>query len=273
MLIVSVLALLILVVLSILYVLYKKTFKVRGKIRIALLEKRIDGKTVETVFEDKNRGYKDPTKTKNNNLFSDNSFSDEEDFGFSPFNDEQDSDSIPGAEDDGFGFGFGFDSPTDDKPTDIKESAEEKISSLEISLADSFSNGEIQLGSVVTKKQNNLYVVLNEFVKRFRYHMVSAGDLKNSVLAQKVENYIKYNFSEFNNVKILGSRFGRQGIVLQNKSKQQINFLSPRIIKNKLSTKPYGRKLVVIKISVPIAADNSPDKKPEAYIEIEYINN
>ena len=118
-----------------------------------------------------------------------------------------------------------------------------------------------------------MYAVLNEFIKRLRYHMVSAGNLENSVLVQKVEDFIKYNFSEFNNIKVLGSRFGRQGIVLLNKSKQPISFLSPRLIKNRLLTKPYGRKLVVIKISIPIPSENTPDIKTEAYIEIEYINN
>lgn len=273
-LVVAILVLIISLVLGILYLLYKKTFRVRGKMRVALLEKRTDGKTAEIVFEDRNRRFKDPTKTVNNDFLSEDSLDDFGDFGFSPFDDSKTaSTSDDGDEEVGFGFGFGFDEPSENNNSDDNEFSTEKVSQLEINLANSFSNGEIQLGSLVTKKQDSLYVVLNEFIKRLRYHMVSAGNLENSVLAQKVEDFIKYHFSEFNNVKILGSRFGRQGIVLHNKSKTPINFLSPRIIKNKLSTKSYGRKLVVIKISIPIPSDNLPDGKTEAYIEIEYINN
>lgn len=272
-LIVSIFLIILLVVLGILYALYKKTFKVRGKIRIALLERRTDGKTSETVFEDRNRRFKDPTKVINNDLLSDDSSNGFEDFGFSPFCDPEKNEASADSDESGFGFGFGFDEADEDRSSDDDDPISEEISQLEINLANSFSNGEMQIGSIVTKKQDNLYAVLNEFVKRFRYHMVSAGDLENSVLAQKIEDFIKYNFSEFNNIRILGSRFGRQGIVLLNKSKQPINFMSPRMVKNKLSTKPYGRKLVVIKISIPIPSENTPDKKMEAYIEIEYINN
>ena len=272
-LIVSIFLIILLVVLGILYALYKKTFKVRGKIRIALLERRTDGKTSETVFEDRNRRFKDPTKVINNDLLSDDSSNGFEDFGFSPFSDPEKNEASADSDESGFGFGFGFDEADEDRSSDDDDPISEEISQLEINLANSFSNGEMQIGSIVTKKQDNLYAVLNEFVKRFRYHMVSAGDLENSVLAQKIEDFIKYNFSEFNNIRILGSRFGRQGIVLLNKSKQPINFMSPRMVKNKLSTKPYGRKLVVIKISIPIPSENTPDKKMEAYIEIEYINN
>lgn len=273
-LIISILVILIAAVLCILYALYKKTFRVRGKIRIALLEKRSDGKTVETVFEDKSRRFKDPTKSLNNDLLSDDPLNDFGDFGFSPLNEakEENAASIDG-DDTGFGFGFGFDEPSESDTDFDNGTIKDEISRLEIDLANSFSNGEMQLGSIVTKKQDSLYAVLNEFIKRLRYHMSSAGDLENSVLVQKVEDFIKYNFSEFNNIKVLGSRFGRQGIVLLNKSKQPINFMSPRLIKNKLSTKPYGRKLVVIKISIPIPSENTPDLKTEAYIEIEYINN
>lgn len=272
-LIASILLVILLAVLGIIYALYKKTFRVRGKIRIALLERRTDGKTSETVFEDRNRRFKDPTKVINNDLLSDDFSNGFEDFGFSPFSDPENNEANSGSDESEFGFGFGFDEADEDHSSDDDDPVSEEISQLEINLANSFSNGEMQIGSIFTKKQDNLYAVLNEFTNRFRYHMVSAGDLENSVLAQKIEDFIKYNFSEFNNIKILGSRFGRQGIVLLNKSKQPINFMSPRMVKNKLSTKPYGRKLVVIKISIPIASEISPDKKTEAYIEIEYINN
>ena len=171
--IVSILLVLLFAVFSILYVLYKKTFKVRGKIRIALLGRRTDGKISETVFEDKNRRFKDPTKVTNNDLFSDDSSNGFEDFGFSPFSYSEKNEASPGDDDAGFGFGFGFDEPDENRSPDNDGPASEEITQLEINLANSFSNGEMQIGSIVTKKQDSLYAVLNEFTKRFRYHMMS----------------------------------------------------------------------------------------------------
>ena len=271
-LIVSILLLIIIFVLCIIYMLYKKTFLVRGKMRIALLEKRVDGKTSEIIFEDKNRRFKDPLKQINNDFITKDSSNDLEGFGFAPLN--EDTTNETDIENDiGFGFGDSAEESSDINFDKNNKSNNQDISKLEYELADSFSTGEIQLGSFISKKQDSMYSVLNEFVQRLKYHIIAAGSLEKSAFAQNVENFIKYNFSEFNNIKIQGSSLGRQGIVLVNKSKAPIRFLSPRINKNKLSTKSYGRKLVVIKISIPMSTENANDSKSEAYIEIEYINN
>lgn len=294
--IILIIVLIIVSILLFIYLLYKRSFRIRGKIRVALIEKhkQNDSQSVEIrIFEDRNRKYKDPTKINKSDFEIDNPFAGaERGFGSPGFGFAEDTTvptennettnfafgfgSEPGFPADGFDFGFSENGATQNPIPGsfdtFSTKTETAVDTVEEQLSAMFSSGEMQLGNVVGKKDQNLYAVLSEFVKRYRHHMTSAGTIEYSVLAQQVEDFIKYNFSEFKQIKIAGSRFGRKGITLTNETKGKVKFISPRQEKNKISTKSFGRNLVVFKVSVPMGIDSDKNQY-EAYIEIEYINN
>ena len=292
-LIIGTIVLIVLAVLGLLYFLYRRTFRIRGKIRIAQIMQRElkDGRVVseKIVYEDHGRIFQDALKKSAAPWTGDSPAASPEPGPFdSPFGGGEGFGNDPGSfgdswfdtpdaggwgfeepqpaqeeKESGGGFGFGFGEDPSQDPGEPAENSRER--QKDDQLDREFQNGEMEISAAAGRANPNLLNVLNTFVDNYAAHMTAMG--RESERARQVESFVKFNFSPFAEVKIGGSPRGRQGIVLMFPKKTRIKAESPRIVKNRISTKESGRKPVLFKFSVP-----SEDGLSEACVEIEYIN-
>lgn len=120
-------------------------------------------------------------------------------------------------------------------------------------------------------RKTDLKKVLDRFVKTYKEYMEFGG--KNSVMSDKIANFIMQYSAVFSKIKLLGTLYGKGGIILKpdKDSAKRNNFIihSPSLIKGKATMNPKRGKT---KISVSIiTGEKAKDGSfPCAHIEIEY---
>lgn len=302
-LIIGSLVLLTLVILGVIYLIYRRTFRIRGTMRVGIIKELgyKNGKvaTEEVVFEDHYRLYPDGESHIEISGISDNG---EKDNGPSqpepasgPVNDDPfgaDVNPFGGIQDDALVDPFGspapnpFDaSPLDmsdpalddpfgasgkddpfailDEPNDDEETQADPDVLEDRERDSKFRNGEMQLGEVCARYKSNMLVVLQAFVESYSSHMLMMRE--SSAMANRVRMCVGTYFTDFEKVMISGSPRGKHGIRLKLPKQSDVVIESPKARGGRLDTKNWRDRPILLKFLIAV------DVEKAIYLEVEFV--
>ena len=265
-------------VLAFLYISYRLSFRIGGKIRVASIQRKIFSDGVE---KERITLYEDAHRKGNKNEVKDFSSSENENLNDSFFDNDMNSDNS--FSDDLFGDFF------DDNIIEENDSSDGSVlsDSEEISKSQEFYAGEFPLAAI---NSPDLLAVVERFKKLYVEYMTDDGRViskKASFIQECVEN----SMSSLSFVKIKGSPFGRNGVsfdfsnvdvkdeqdnkVVSKGKKNSPTFIlyNQRLKKKQISARGTRNKLFIIKLGMDVFSDEQSGNKEEICIEIEYINN
>lgn len=185
----------------------------------------------------------------------------------------------------GQGTSFGGSEPFENTESDIDKTADDNDIPIEKMPHDAFQQQDanteqesnrsnsfdekISIGGSRVRK-TDLKNVLNRFAKTYREYMEFGG--KSSAMADKINNFIMQYSSAFSKIKMLGTLYGKGGVILKpdkDYKKSKLIIHSPSLIKGKAAMNPKRGK-IRLAISVLTGEKAEDGSIPCAHIEIEY---